>query len=390
MKFYIPIYLALNLVILSIFQFGQLGTYVLIPFTFLYIVFGKYKNSPIILKSGPIKLYASFVFFGFLSLFYALDLELALKTQLRVLIVMFFALSIYSYIIESIKNLKVVLFTCFLICTGLFIYVVLNRNIISEDRFNEGVFNSNTYGYIAYVSLSSLFFLYTLTNKNKKVLSALIFMIPASIFLTLETASRGGFFCVTILIAGNLFLLINKSIIKKHTILRISYRILAIIFISVGLNYFYQEIYTGSNISLRFEQLNNIETAREFHFKKAIEIANENIILGIGAGNYSIIPKHTEMGSFSHNSFTEALVSYGIFGLVLYLITLFSILKNIIKGIKHSYSKRKTISYQLLISFFVFIIYNSLYVVYLDSLFMMNLLVLIALTYYTRTNKFNE
>jgi O-antigen ligase len=390
MKIYIPIYLALNLVILTIFQLGQLGTLVLIPFTFLYIVFAKYNNFPKIFKSGPIKLYASFVFFGFLSLFYAIDLELALKTQLRVLIVMFFALSIYSYIIESIKNLRVVLFTNFLICIGLFIYVFLNRDMASVDRFDEGVLNSNTYGYIAYISLTSLFFLYTLTNNNKKVLSALILMIPASIYLTLITSSRGGFFCVSIIIVGNLFLLINKSYIKKHLIKRISIRILAIIFIYLGLNYFYQEIYTGSNISLRFEQLNEIETPREFHFKKAIEIANENLILGIGAGNYSIIPKHTEMGSFSHNSFTEAWVSYGIFGLALYLITLFLVLRNIIKGIKHSYFKRKIISYQLLISFFVFIIYNSLYVVYLDSLFMMYLLILIALTYYTQTNKFNE
>ena len=142
-----------------------------------------------------IRFYLFFVLFGFLSLLYAIDFETALDTQFKVLIVMLFALSIYFFVGESFNNFKLVLFSNSLLLFLLAFYFMFSEMTIEENRLG-GVFNANTYGYINFVALSSLFLLYTLMNKNKWILITLLFLIPFSFYITLQSASRGRLYFI--------------------------------------------------------------------------------------------------------------------------------------------------------------------------------------------------
>ena len=184
------------------------------------------------------------------------------------------------------------------------------------------------------------------------ILYTIFFLVPTTIYIALTTSSRGGLITTLILIIGNIYLISIKRNKKKQNKHIRFYSLISIIIMGLVLNYFYDNIYLNSNINKRFDLLYLNESTREYHVQKAIEIGLENPILGIGAGNYSITPKLIEMGSFTHNAFAEAFVSYGIFGLLLYLLICFSILKKIFFYYKDKNIKKRVISHQILMSLF--------------------------------------
>jgi len=387
MYFFIPVYIILITLGLSTIGMGGLGTYILIPSTFFYLIFDRYYNKNNISKSQPVKFYIGFVIIGLLLAFKATNIEQAFDSQLKAVSVLLFALSIYSFIIQSVKNLNIVLLTNVFILLILVFYFLFSNITLGNDRVAGSALNSNSYGYIVFVGLSSVFLLYTLTNKNKWILYTIFFLVPTTIYIALTTSSRGGLITTLILIIGNIYLISIKRNKKKQNKHIRFYSLISIIIMGLVLNYFYDNIYLNSNINKRFDLLYLNESTREYHVQKAIEIGLENPILGIGAGNYSITPKLIEMGSFTHNAFAEAFVSYGIFGLLLYLLICFSILKKIFFYYKDKNIKKRVISHQILMSFIVFIIYNLLYVVYLSPIFMMMMMMMIALLHKLKTNK---
>ena len=159
-------------------------------------------------------------------------------------------------------------------------------------------------------------------------------------------------------------------------------KVIVSIFLVVGLFYlaaFVSDNYLKDSYLLkRFNDLEERETPRQFHARKAIEIGSDNPLIGVGAGNYAIVPKAIEQGSFSHNTFTEVFANFGLVGVFMYLIMLFALAIKIRKNLKTNNNRIRVINYQILLFFLVFVIYNTLYVVYLSNIFMHFLFVIYA------------
>jgi O-antigen ligase len=143
-------------------------------------------------------------------------------------------------------------------------------------------------------------------------------------------------------------------------------------------SYTYSNYIEGSAVMERFSQLEERESPRSFHMRKAIEIGLTSPIIGVGAGNYAQIPKMIETGSFSHNTYTEIFANYGFIGLILYLYFFILILKQTFKLLKYSETKTKVVLYLILLYILLFLIYNMFYVTYLTAEFTSMLFVILA------------
>ena len=128
----------------------------------------------------------------------------------------------------------------------------------------------------------------------------------------------------------------------------------------------------------RFQIIENEVTPREFHIYQAIQIWSDNPFFGVGSGGYARVPKLIEFGSFSHNSFTEVLANYGLFGLFIFIYLFILLFKKYYTLKKVINSKDYLILFRSIVFLIFFIIYSQFYVVYLTSLFLGSLMLLIS------------
>lgn len=378
--------------LLTAIDLGQIGTYVLIPFAFLIYFFGNNRVTNYVLSKNTVKYYIFFFIISSLSILYSIDKNIAILTQRRMFIVLLFSLTVFSYSIKSFKNIITLYKTNAFLLFLLFFYIsTLGIDLSESNRAEDSVLNANTYGYFIFNGLFSLFILYN-SSKPKTKLRYIIFALTiiGSIYsfqLVLISASRGASIIISLLIIGNIFItffLFKKGFLKK-------FFFLAIIFFGFIylLEYLNSNYLKDSFLVQRFDLLDENGTPREFHVKKAIEIGLENPILGVGAGNYAIIPKSHEQGSFSHNTYAEIFANFGLFGVLSYLIFIFSIFLKIKRLHKFLAREEKIVVYQILLYLFIFIIYSTLYVVYLSAVFMHFLFMIYAHLLVIKKRKLN-
>ena len=351
---------------------GQVGTLVVIPLGFMYFFLIKISRIKMILSMKPLLWYIIFFMFASVSILYSIDQGEAIETQKKMLIVLLFTIAVFSYALNSIKTVKVIYIANAIVLFILIFYVIrLGVDTESQERIEESVFNANTYGYYVFTGLFSLFLLYSCRRTYKGKIIYIILISLGSIFsswLVLASASRGASIIISLLIIGNVFIITSAS--KKGMLRKVIISIVLIIGLFYLASYVTQEYLKDSYLLQRFNNLEERETPRQFHARKAFEIGSENPILGVGAGNYAIIPKAVEQGSFSHNTFTEIFANFGLTGLVMYLIMLLLPLAKIRKNLKTNNKKTRVLNYQILLFFFTFVIYSTLYVVYLTNIFM--------------------
>jgi O-antigen ligase len=368
--------------VLHALDLGQVGTVVVIPIGFIYFFLSKTGRIASIVSSKPMFWYIIFFLYSSFSILYSIDRDMAIKTQSKMFIVLLFSIAVFTYALNSIKTVKACFVANVIVLFSLALYVL--RSGVSydiSDRLHNGILNANAYGYFVFTGLSGLFMLYTLgQNKRQKVLYMILILVGSisSISLILASASRGASIIAGLLIVGNIFVIVTagKTGMFKKMIVSV---IFGLVLFNVG-NYVNNKFLKESYLLTRFDSLEERETPREFHVRKALEIGWENPLLGVGSGNYAVVPKKIEQGSFSHNTFTEVFANFGFIGLLLY----FSILSNIgfkmIKNLKMNNNRMKVLNYQILLFFLLFLVYNGLYIVYLTPLFMHFLFVVYALT----------
>lgn len=377
MKLIIWIYIVSICFILTALGYGTIGTVAFIPIMFFYNSLKNSSDLKVIANSNLLKIYIVFLIVGFLSVFVSFNPQVAFNTLAKTIIVFIFGVSLYSFSINSLSNTIAVLQGFSLLLILVLIYVQIFDINLSERRLEEGVLNANTYGYIVYVGLTSLFLLYSI-NKRKLNLLLLIIIIPFSIDVILKSASRGASAILVLLIVSNVFIIsFFQKELKVKKILK-GIVVLSVLFFLIF--YAYINFYQGSFLEERFMMLEGDESTREYHLKKAFEIFLDNPVMGVGGGNYAVVPKEIEMGSFTHNTYAEILANYGFFGGSLYFIFQFYILRKITTKITRiPYGKILVIRLQVLIFFLLYQIYSFLYVVYLNTVFMGFLFALIPI-----------
>ncbi|AIY13939.1 MULTISPECIES: O-antigen ligase family protein [Cellulophaga] len=221
-----------------------------------------------------------------------------------------------------------------------------------RDRF---MLNANAYSYYSLFANFSLFYLY-LKYKNN-LLAILLLVLPIFfLIIAFTTQSRSGLYLI-ILINVFFWLFINKSNNNtpiKKILIRFS---LFIIFITITLKFV--EIYQGSRIQGRISTYSNKVDSREVLIYDGLNIFSENIIFGVGLGQF---PFYNNYGLFSHNSYVEILAEQGIIGgillLILFGVPLYRSYKLLLLDKKNEFLKCN------LFFFVIFIIYNNVYVFY--------------------------
>tara|TARA_B100000780_G_scaffold273364_1_gene236845 strand:+ start:710 stop:1924 length:1215 start_codon:yes stop_codon:yes gene_type:complete len=379
-EFLILLFVFAVIIFLSQIGMGRIGTLVLIPIGLWYFLLGRKGRAKYIFNIKGVKWYLIFILLTSISILYSIDPLVALLTQLKLIIVFAFSISVFSYCLESFRNVKVLYFANLIVLFYLFIYTYYNGiDIGSAERINEDVFNANTYGYFIFIGMHSLFSLYIMTKRKEIKFFFLVLIVVASIFsfaLVLASASRGALLVTFGLIIGNVFIILNlnkKSVLRKFVFLFIT---VSLVFYSV--QYGYDNYFENSLVEQRFNQLEQMETPREFHLQKAIEIGFENPIFGVGSGNYAIIPKKIEQGSFTHNSFAEIFANNGFPGLIVLLGFLSCIFLKLKKMLSFKNEKLKVSLYQIYLFLILFFFHGFLYVFYLDTIFLHFLFVIYA------------
>ncbi|MDA9325353.1 O-antigen ligase family protein [Flavobacteriales bacterium] len=367
---------------LNALELGQIGTTVVIPLGFIYFFLSKRRRIIPILSIKPLFWYIFFFLFASLSILYSIDPNVAIETQLKMFIILIFTIAVFSYALNSIKAVKVLYISNIIVLFLLILYVVkLGISTEVDERIIDGVLNANTYGYYVFTGLFSLFILYSYRqNRKQKIIFSIVivFVCFYSMLVILASASRGASIIISIVIIGNMFIInfaSKKGILKKAIVLTIFSIGLFYLFIFISENYL-----NDSYLLRRFNNLEERETPRDFHSRKAIEIGSDHPLFGVGSGNYAVVPKIIEPGSFSHNTFTEIFANYGSIGCVIYFLMLFRVGSKILKNLNINNEKTRIINYQILFFFFMFLIYSTLYVVYLNTTFMHFLFVIYAHT----------
>lgn len=386
MNIFIIIYVCCVLFITTALGVGKISTFFLIPISFFY--FSIKRNFIFSKKNFTRSLFWYFLFTvtGVISIFYANNPDVALDTQLKALIIMFFAFSIYSICNISFKYLQTIAITISIIPFYFFLNsLIANNTIAVGEYYVSSSLNANYYGYLCFIGLSSLFLLRSI-KKSLIINISIISLFLIAVYFSLIFASRG----TIIIIVIQFILYISIVISQKLNLFKRVLVFFTVLFFSLIIYDSFIDTFDNSILIEKFQRLENVESKREYHYNKAIEIGLDNPIFGIGAGNYAVYPKEIEFGSFSHNSFTEIFANFGFMGLILYLMIYVTLFLKILKNIKNNKYQNIEYGLNLILILFIMQLYSFLYVIYLDTAFMIILAIVFSASQYTYTNNITK
>lgn len=364
------------------FGLGRISTTLIIPAGFLISTILNKKKFGRLMNSKPLLIYIIFTLLSLMSISYSLNTSIAVESAFKGLIVLFFSISIFSIGSSSLRLYKTLLVTASLIPILLFFTIIFGEVNLSLIDRDESLMDPNYYGYFSFIGISSLFILKSIKN-NLVIRIGIICLILISFFFGIVNASRATFI-ITILISVLSYSFdIFKSGKSKFKIL---FSLLFFLLVILSTYIFFTDNLLDQLLFQRFEALETVESPRQFHARKAIEIGLQNPVFGVGAGNYSVVPKRYEFGSFSHNTFTEVFANFGLIGLSLYSYLQYIIFKRLKNRLRNKHIFKSHFIIQLLIVFFVFQVYSIFYVVYLDTIFMFLFSLILSGLYFFKTD----
>ena len=360
-------YVVFNTILILILDLGKISTNIIIPLVFLFFVLINLFKINYLINHKEVRLYLLFIIYCFFSLLYTDFLDHAFSTNKRILIVSIFSFTLFSFSLSSFSNIyKIYLGYALALIIMIYFAVTNGLQYNGDERFELDKINANTYGYYIFTGLHACFILFNVQKKYKTVLFFILTaLLLLSFIIILATASRGALVIAVLLVISNIYIYFQDFLKKLSN----KFIIFVISFFSIFLlvNTVYNLYFKDSLVLERFDNLNNIESPRQFHYRKAIEFGLDNPFLGLGSGGYSQMPKAIEQGSFSHNTYTEIFANHGFVGLTIYFLFFYYIFKRLMRVLK--ITKDKTIIKQISIFLVLFLCYNFFYVTYLTAEF---------------------
>ena len=218
------------------------------------------------------------------------------------------------------------------ILTYLFLYTPSIKDVVSGTQSNfetSGGFGPNQVSTVLGLGMFCFFSLLVVFSKNTKLqLVHLFFLIVAS-FRGIVTFSRGGIFTAIAMIMAFIFILYWFANAKaKKIILVLS---ISAIFIGSGV-WTYSVTQTDGMIENRYanKDARGREKADKFGGREQIaetelKMFMENPVWGIGVGkNKEYREQMTGIEAASHNEITRLLAEHGVFGILAFIILLFT------------------------------------------------------------------
>ncbi|MGI6735412.1 MAG: O-antigen ligase family protein [Bacilli bacterium] len=269
-------------------------------------------------------LFGLFVFYSAISIFWAVESNLALKMTLTL-----FQLLILGFCVTQTfdkENIEIIphffaLAGALLFLYSLYIYGIKDFfvSIINSKRLGAQISQENIYGFQSAISIVAALYLMFFKKKYIYVLVclALLFVIAAS-------GSKSALLIVPI---GFIIVILLKYGVNRKVIL---FFILLIVFSIALLN---TPIFKGviHRIQKMLEVLLYGNTAQDGSTTKRLEFIIEGIVLffkkplfGYGADNFRvIIAPILGVSTYSHNNYIELLVNGGIIGFLLFYFSYF-------------------------------------------------------------------
>lgn len=238
----------------------------------------------------------------------------------------------------------------------------------ARDDFLE---NANYYSYMALFANFSIFRLH-LKYKNTWTLLGLMLIPFLGIAISFTTQSRSGLIFI-LLINALFWFWVNKPKIGNpvYTIMR---KLLLLIFTLV-LSFQFISVYTNSSIEDRISSTSNEESRGQLA-KRAIEVFMDYPITGVGPGNFV---NYSRGGKMSHNNYTEALAEHGFF---IGFLIIFVFILPFFKSWRLFLTNKGNPEYKLnVLFFFIFLLFNNIYVFYRASNAMMFFFLMLGIHY---------
>lgn len=305
-----------------------------------------------------------FILICTLSLFYAIDKDIAL-TKIKTLILIFIVMiSLVNYIDTMGKIEKVIKY---FIYSGVItsFYVLINSDFSQITRFGGELGNVNDIG--MNIALSSTFCVYIiLAQKKYSYTLFLLIMIPT----ILLTGSRKALIFILISVLLILFLRNKNSFKNIFQISIVIALIFAIAYYPIfKIPLFYQTI--GVRVENLFSFLSGAGTneaslnIRLYMTEFGLHVFKAKPLLGYGIDNYKVLyGLNSGMQTYAHNNYIELMVDIGILGVTTYYLTQIIVLRELFYASKEI--KNKTICYAFTAIVVLYITLSSS-LVYYDS-----------------------
>ena len=212
----------------------------------------------------------------------------------------------------------------------LFCFAAIYNTLFAEGTMGGGWINNDNgmnYQVISYLAAFSTVFAeyYILENANvewtqffKKRIGKIIclFILMVNVFTVFIAGGRGGLVLILLSTIYTMFVLINRDRTNKKAIIRNVAIIFLLPFVLVGI------ILMASNSSIKFSGIKRLldikfffsDNGRSLLRNRAISIFNNKPMFGHGLGS-----DFFEIGTWSHNLFTDLLIEGGVCGLICFV-----------------------------------------------------------------------
>jgi len=328
---------------------------VIIPLLFFYSI---YKSSYLFGKFRAFRLFLVLFCWMLLSGIVATDTDLYLNEIKKILQCFMF---IFVLIRFSRSNFRYIYYFYVLyIIKFIYIFYYAYQNglftvDVNSERFNLDELNANVFGYFGFFGLVGSFLLATYTQKLQKTFYNILFFIIFGLVITagILAASRATLL-ISVIAFGLLMMIKYLYPITIRSLIPIVLMVLSMVFIGKNLDNTLQ----NSFVKGRFDTK---EDSRFELLSKAFDVGKDNLVLGVGSGNFVL---YNQTRQFSHNSFAELWANNGVVALILFVLILAHALKKIREYLKLGGNKKNALYF--LVIWASYCVYNFFYVFYIN------------------------
>lgn len=342
---------------------------------YIYTFFNRKQSIPIAREWLILLLW---VIVSLLSIFFAIDFNLAVSKFITILQVFIISFMIYS-LVYSVRNANSILLS--LLLTVLIVSLLAYSNAAAyadtDGRLKATFNNANLYGLVLLssiiISLGYLFSAKYLIFRMAQLPLILFFFI-----MLLQTGSRKAILGLFIVVTLFVYFKFREHI-KRNVSAALLMLVVAVSAVAGGLYYlkdtshFYRiqrviDAFESKDISSAGES----ERGRLELYAKGLEVAMDNPVIGVGLDNFRRVDSgnvfSSDIGTYSHSNYIEVLVSTGIIGFVLYYSVYGLLLFRIYKLRKRNFSNRDKTSLIMVGSIFsMYILYDFAMVSYYEK-----------------------
>ncbi|WP_273276727.1 O-antigen ligase family protein [Maribacter polysiphoniae] len=349
----------------------------LVLFNLLFVIAFVFDKASSIFKRQEMLLFLLFFLLNFLAVFFPdIDYEWFTFSITKIMASVFGAY--ISIVFCKTLNLEDYFYYGFIFAFVLIIYAEYSLGHFNPLTFyaptvdrGDFLYNANYYSYMGFYANFSIFRLH-LKYRNPWTLLGLMLIPLLAIAMSFSAQTRSGLI-FTLIINVLFWFWVNKPKFTNpiYSVFRKIILFLMALFCVIQ----FIKIYSNSSIENRISSTSK-EDSRGTLLKEGIEVFFDNPFTGVGLGNFK---NYSSTGQMTHNTFAEALAEHGFFiGALIILVFILPFFKSFKLFLTNKGNPEFKLS---LLYFFIWLLYNNIYVFYKATSAMMFFFLMIGVHY---------